>query len=100
MSRISNALKWHSACSTPSSGQICFDLPPFSDIKHYKKDPGTFTLYTAIFLYVSNSTKANSISKQNEILTFFQAEYEVCNSNYGGKYIEVKIKCHFWGHFM
>ena len=33
-------------CSTfwASSGQICFDLPPFSDIKHYKKNQEPYIL--------------------------------------------------------
>ena len=34
--------------------------------------------------------------KINQFNTLFQAEYQFKNSNFGGKYIDVKISCQFW----
>ena len=34
--------------------------------------------------------------KSNHFKSLFQAEYEFENSNFGGKYIDVKISCRFW----
>ena len=34
--------------------------------------------------------------KKNHFNSLFQAEYEFKNSNFGGKYIDVKISCQFW----
>ena len=34
--------------------------------------------------------------KSNHFNSLFKAEYESKNSNFGGKYIDVKISCWFW----
>ena len=34
--------------------------------------------------------------KSNHFNNLFQAEYELKNSNFGGKYIDDKISCWFW----
>ena len=34
--------------------------------------------------------------KRNHFNSLFQAEYQFKNSNFGGKYIDVKISCQFW----
>ena len=60
-----------------------------------------FVMFFSIKMLLDNTYGLPNLFefKSKHFNSLFQAEYEFKNSNFGGKYINVKISCRFWKWF-